>query len=229
MKSLSLKNVFLVNSLFFFFVVFFFKFPEFDIFFSKMFFYEEQFISERFVYIKQLRSFLKNLMIIISIASLFLLLSNFIYKKKKKKSFFRMRMKLFLLGLIVGPVIGCGLIANLYFKDTWGRARPINIQEFGGDKIYTQAFVKSDQCERNCSWISGEASAAFSFIAGTIIIKNPIFFLLNIFFGIIVSFCRIAMGGHFLSDNLFAMIFMIYLAILYKYFVFKIKKKCLKY
>ena len=131
-----------------------------------------------------------------------------------------MRMKLFLLGLIVGPVIGCGLIANLYFKDTWGRARPINIQEFGGDKIYTQAFVKSDQCERNCSWISGEASAAFSFIAGTIIIKNPIFFLLNIFFGIIVSFCRIAMGGHFLSDNLFAMIFMIYLAILYKYFVF---------
>ena len=88
MKSLSLKNVFLVNSLFFFFfVVFFFKFPEFDIFFSKMFFYEEQFISERFVYIKQLRSFLKNLMIIISIASLFLLLSNFIYKKKKKNLF----------------------------------------------------------------------------------------------------------------------------------------------
>ena len=119
-------------------------------------------------------------MIIISIASLFLLLSNFIYKKKK--NLFRMRMKLFLLGLIVGPVIGCGLIANLYFKDTWGRARPINIQEFGGDKIYTQAFVKSDQCERNCSWISGEASAAFSFIAGTIIIKNPIFFSFKYFF-----------------------------------------------
>ena len=64
----------------------------------------------------------------------------------------------------------------MYFKDTWGRARPINIQEFGGDKIYTQPFIKSDQCEKNCSWISGESSAAFSFITGIIIIKNPIFF-----------------------------------------------------
>ena len=33
------------------------------------------------------------------------------------------------------------------------------------------------------------------------------------------------MGGHFLSDNIFAMIFMIYLAILYKYFVFLYLKK----
>ena len=145
-----------------------------------------------------------------SITSLLLLLFIFLYKKKKIKK----RIKLVVLGFIIGPAIGCGLIANLYFKDTWGRARPINIQEFGGNKIYSQPFVKSDQCEKNCSWISGEGSAAFSFIAGTIILKNPLFFLFNIIFGLIVSFCRIAMGGHFLSDNIFAMIFMIYLAIL---------------
>ena len=57
-------------------------------------------------------------------------------------------MKFVILGFIVGPVIGCGLIANLYFKDTWGRARPINIHEFGGDKLYTQPFIKSDQCKK---------------------------------------------------------------------------------
>ena len=96
-------------------------------------------------------------------------------------------------------------------------------------KNLCQPFIISDQCERNCSWISGEASAAFSFIAGTIIIKSPIFFLLNIIFGIIVSFLELPWEVIFLSDNIFAMIFMIYLAIIYKYLVFKFKKKCLKF
>jgi len=219
MQSISLKKVFIVNTLFFFFfVLFFILFPKFDIFFSKLFFFEEKFISDKYIFIRSLRSFLKDLMIVISIVSLLLIIVN-IFFKMKKKTFLKPRTKLILIGFLVGPVIGCGLIANFYFKDNWGRARPINIQEFGGEKIYTQPFIISDQCERNCSWISGEASAAFSFITGTIILKSPIFFLLNIIFGIIVSFCRIAMGGHFLSDNIFAMIFMIYLAILYKYLV----------
>ena len=225
MQSISLKKVLIVNTLFFFFfVLFFILFPKFDIFFSKLFFFEEKFISDKYVFIRSLRSFLKDSMIAISIVSFLLIMVNFFFKKKKKP-ILKPRTNLILIGFIVGPVIGCGLIANFYFKDNWGRARPINIQEFGGEKIYTQPFIISDQCERNCSWISGEASAAFSFIAGTIIIKSPIFFLLNIIFGIIVSFCRIAMGGHFLSDNIFAMIFMIYLAIIYKYLVFLNLKK----
>ena len=225
MQSTSLKKVLIVNTLFFFFfVLFFILFPKFDIFFSKLFFFEEKFISDKYVFIRSLRSFLKDSMIVISIVSFLLIMVNFFFKKKKKP-ILKPRTNLILIGFIVGPVIGCGLIANFYFKDNWGRARPINIQEFGGEKIYTQPFIISDQCERNCSWISGEASAAFSFIAGTIIIKSPIFFLLNIIFGIIVSFCRIAMGGHFLSDNIFAMIFMIYLAIIYKYLVFLNLKK----
>lgn len=225
MQSISLKKVLIVNTLFFFFfVLFFILFPKFDIFFSKLFFFEEKFISDKYVFIRSLRSFLKDSMIVISIVSFLLIMVNFFFKKKKKP-ILKPRTRLILIGFIVGPVIGCGLIANFYFKDNWGRARPINIQEFGGEKTYTQPFIISDQCERNCSWISGEASAAFSFIAGTIIIKSPIFFLLNIIFGIIVSFCRIAMGGHFLSDNIFAMIFMIYLAIIYKYLVFLNLKK----
>ena len=229
MQSISLKKVLIVNTLFFFFfVLFFILFPKFDIFFSKLFFFEEKFISDKYVFIRSLRSFLKDSMIVISIVSFLLIMVNFFFKKKKKP-ILKPRTRLILIGFIVGPVIGCGLIANFYFKDNWGRARPINIQEFGGEKIYTQPFIMSDQCERNCSWISGEASAAFSFIAGTIILKNPIFLILNIIFGIIVSFCRIAMGGHFLSDNIFAMIFMIYLAILYKYLVFLNLKKCLKF
>ena len=226
MQSISLKKVLLTNTFFFaFFVLLFFLFPNLDIHFSKLFFYEEKFISEKHIFIKNLRSFLKDFMIVISVFSLLLIVGGLLFKKKKKVFFLKSRTKLILLGFIVGPVIGCGLIANFYFKDNWGRARPINIQEFGGDKIYAKPFIISDQCKKNCSWIGGEASAAFSFITGTIILKNPIYLLINLIFGIVVSLCRIAMGGHFLSDNIFAMIFMIYLAILYKYFVFLYLKK----
>ena len=225
MQSISLKKVLLTNTFFFaFFVLLFFLFPNLDIHFSKLFFYEEKFISEKHIFIKNLRSFLKDFMIVISVFSLLLIVAGILFKKKKV-FFFKSRTKLILLGFIVGPVIGCGLIANFYFKDNWGRARPINIQEFGGDKIYAKPFIISDQCKKNCSWIGGEASAAFSFITGTIILKNPIYLVINLIFGIVVSLCRIAMGGHFLSDNIFAMIFMIYLAILYKYFVFLYLKK----
>ena len=224
MQSISLKKVLLTNTFFFaFFVLLFFLFPNLDIHFSKLFFYEEKFISEKHIFVKNLRSFLKDLMIFISVFSLLLIVAGILLKKKV--FFFKRRTKLILLGFIVGPVIGCGLIANFYFKDNWGRARPINIQEFGGDKIYAKPFTISDQCKKNCSWIGGEASAAFSFITGTIILKNPIYLIINLIFGIVVSLCRIAMGGHFLSDNIFAMIFMIYLAILYKYFVFLYLKK----
>ena len=221
------KKLFFYNSLFFFFfLLLFLSFPELDIFLSKLFFIEKEFISEKYIFIKYLRSFLKDFMIIIPILAILILLTRRINRIQKIKMLENSRIRFFLIGLILGPAIGCGLIANLYFKDTWGRARPVHVEEFGGDKIFTPAFVKSDQCERNCSWISGETSAAFSFVVGTILMKNPLFLTANFILGFLVFFCRMAMGGHFFSDNIFAMIFMIYLAILYKNLIFFcIKKK----
>ena len=222
MKYLKLKNLFIINTFFFFsFLIFFIIFPKFDIYFSNFFFENNKFISERIIFIKSLRSFLKDFMVLLPVISLFILLIDYIYKLKKLKSFLKRRLRLAIIGLIIGPIVGSGIIANWYFKDQWGRARPVHITEFGGDKNFTRAFLMSDQCEKNCSWISGEASAAFSFFVGTLILKNPYFFFLNLLFGVVVSFCRISMGGHFLSDNLFALFFMVYLAVGYKYLVIK--------
>ena len=225
MKYLKLKSLLIINSFFFiFFFIFFLVFPESDIYFSSLFYENNKFISEKIIFIKSLRTFLKDLMVLIPIVALIILLVNF-FKKKKSKTFLNFRVKLSLIGLIIGPIVGSGIIANWYFKDQWGRARPVHITEFGGDKNFSRAFVKSDQCEKNCSWISGESSAAFSFLVGALILKNPFFFFLNVLFGVIVSFCRISMGGHFLSDNLFALFFMVYLAIGFKYLVIKKSKK----
>ena len=230
MHSKFIQKLFFYNNItFILFVLLFLFYPSLDIYFSSLFFYGNQFLSEKYTFIKFLRVYLKNLMIIIPVISLLILLIDFINKKQNMRRLINKRTKFSLIGLIVGPILGCGIIANLYFKDTWGRARPVHVEEFGGNKIFTPAFLKSDQCEKNCSWISGETSAAFSLTVGTILLKNPIFFLLNLFLGFLVFFCRLSMGGHFFSDNIFAMTFMIYLAILYKNIIYLYLRKKLFY
>ena len=225
-----LTSVFYANTIFFLFNVFFFLvFPKFDIYFSKLFFVNGEFLDQHFYVIKLFRNFLKDILIFIPLLSLTILVVIIINKYQKvltnnKKSL--VRFKLFLGGLIFGPIVGCGIIANLYFKDTWGRARPVHVEEFGGSKIFTAAMIKSDQCEKNCSWIGGETSAAFSLFVGTLILKRAYIILaINFLFGALVIFCRLAMGGHFLSDNLFAINFMIFLALLYRIIALRCVKK----
>jgi len=230
MHSKLIQKIFFYNTFtFILFGILFLFYPGLDIYFSSFFFNGNQFISEKYTIIKVVRVYLKNLMIIIPVISLIILFIDFINKKQNMRRLINKRTKFSLIGLIVGPILGCGIIANLYFKDTWGRARPVHVEEFGGNKIFTPAFLKSDQCEKNCSWISGETSAAFSLTVGTILLKNPIFFLLNLFLGFLVFFCRLSMGGHFFSDNVFAMTFMIYLAILYKNIIYLYLRKKLFY
>ena len=68
-----------------------------------------------------------------------------------------LRQPLFLLTtLIMGP----GVLVNTILKDNWGRPRPRYVEEFGGDLPHQPVWVISDHCERNCSFVSGEASAA---------------------------------------------------------------------
>ena len=209
-RHLKFINFFFLISILIFLIT-----PLIDIKISSLFFYQNSFISEKFTIIKSLRIFLKNFMVAIPFLALFFFL--FVLKKKNKKD---LRFKLAVLGLLIGPIIGCGIIANLIFKENWGRARPVHITEFGGNKVFTNPFIISNQCETNCSWISGETSGAFSFMVGTIILRNHIFFICNWLLGFLVFFCRLSMGGHFFSDNLFSLFLMIYLAYGYRYLVY---------
>lgn len=227
--KLSFVNRLLIgNTIFFAFnILFFLLFPKFDIFFSNFFYINDAFLDNDFKIIRTLRTFLKNFMIFFSLFSLFLFFLIKINDSQKILNYKKtLRIKLMAIGFLIGPIIGCGLIANFYFKDNWGRARPYQIEEFGGNLIYTPPLIKSDQCIKNCSWIGGETSAAFSFIAGILFMrKRKIFLRILYVFGSLVIFCRMAMGGHFLSDNLFAINFMIYLSIIYYLGALKSLKK----
>ena len=54
--------------------------------------------------------------------------------------------------------LGPGLLANAVLKDNWGRARPSQVTEFGGTKRHDPPLLPTDQCDRNCSFVGGEAA-----------------------------------------------------------------------
>lgn len=113
--------------------------------------------------------------------------------------------------IAVCVLVGPGLVAN-GFKDHWGRARPVQVTEFEGQKTFTPPFLRTDQCERNCSFISGEASNIFVLGFAIALLaeagRRRKLFLAAIAAGGFAGLLRIGAGGHFLSDVVFAGVFM---------------------
>lgn len=107
--------------------------------------------------------------------------------------------------LILGP----GLLVNTTFKDGWGRPRPRDITQFGGNKQFLQPWQKGVRGQGR-SFPSGHASAAFFMIAPFFIYRRRrprlarVWLISGVVFGLLMSIARIAQGGHFLSDNLWA-------------------------
>lgn len=99
-----------------------------------------------------------------------------------------------LLVLLIGP----GAIVHA-LKDNWDRGRPRHVEPFGGTKEFSPAFIKSDQCERNCSFPSGHAAQGFYFMAlGWLLGRR--WFWIGLMVGIAASAGRVLQGGHFFSD-----------------------------
>lgn len=112
-----------------------------------------------------------------------------------------------LLALVLGPL----LVVNGVFKSEWGRARPNQIQEFGGQKAFTPALTRSNQCDANCSFVSGEVSSTFTiaFASALLLIgrRRREVMAGALAAGAFVGVLRMAAGGHFLSDVIFAIVF----------------------
>jgi lipid A 4'-phosphatase len=106
---------------------------------------------------------------------------------------------------------GPGLVANLAFKDQWGRARPKQIVEFGGTKAFTPPLLMANQCRRNCSFVSGEASSTYVvFYAAAVVVPQWSVALAaaGTVGGLATGLVRMSQGAHFLSDVVFAGVFM---------------------
>jgi lipid A 4'-phosphatase len=121
--------------------------------------------------------------------------------------------------LLLVLAVGAGLLVNTTLKDNFGRARPRDVQEFGGPKQFTPAFVVSDQCSTNCSFSSGDAAGAFFSLSLAMVFgRRRILFIASLLFGAAVSISRMAAGAHFFSDILVSFFVMLITAdVLYHY------------
>ncbi|MEO1190297.1 MAG: phosphatase PAP2 family protein [Pseudomonadota bacterium] len=101
-----------------------------------------------------------------------------------------------------------GLVIDVYLKDGFGRARPREIEAFGGALTYTPYYLVSEACSSNCSFVSGHAGMAYStfvlcFMATTQVWRRRLFWA-ALAFGLLTGWMRVIQGAHFLSDVLFS-------------------------
>ena len=107
--------------------------------------------------------------------------------------------------LLVTLILGPGIFVNVILKDnSVGRPRPVHIQEFGGNELFTPVFHYSGVCKKNCSFVSGHAGIGFYFMSLYWVFRKRRWLAFGIFVGATVGVVRIVQGGHFLSDVIFA-------------------------
>lgn len=114
--------------------------------------------------------------------------------------------------LIGSFILGPGLISNLALKESWGRPRPFQVEQFGGVKTFQPWWRPGGECPRNCSFISGEASQAFWTIAPASLTPpqwRPVAMGAAIVYGASVGGLRMVFGRHFFTDIVFSGVFTI--------------------
>ena len=113
--------------------------------------------------------------------------------------------------LLATLLLAPGLVANTILKDNWDRARPFQIEAFGGPLTHTPPLVVSDQCDHNCSFVAGDAAVGFYTHALAYVVRRRSGLVLaaGLANGGLAGLLRIGMGAHFFSDVVFAGVFMV--------------------
>ncbi|MGA0546603.1 phosphatase PAP2 family protein [Brevundimonas sp. VNH65] len=120
--------------------------------------------------------------------------------------------------LLAAFLLGPGLLINGLLKGVWGRARPINVEVFGGDAPFAAAWRFSDGCASNCAFTSGEAASA-TWTAMAVLALAPTTWRAPlgtavVLYAAALSLNRVAFGGHFLSDVVLSWLLTLLTAIL---------------
>jgi membrane-associated PAP2 superfamily phosphatase len=112
--------------------------------------------------------------------------------------------------LVLVMAVGPGLIVNDVFKKNWGRPRPKDVFEFGGDRAYVRPWIKSPR-ENGGSFASGHAATAFYLLTPYFLFRKRRravaagFLALGIGYGCLMGCARTMQGAHFASDVVWAL------------------------
>ncbi len=108
--------------------------------------------------------------------------------------------------VVLAGIVGPGAVVNLGFKDHWQRARPYQVQEFGGTQRFTRAAVITDQCDNNCSFVSGHVACGFFWVTLMLVQRRRQlgWAASGLLAGWVIGFARMSDVAHWLSDVLWA-------------------------
>lgn len=112
-----------------------------------------------------------------------------------------------LLFVAVAMALGPGLLVNGYLKEQSHRPRPVQTVEFGGTSTFRPWYRFDGDCEHNCSFISGETASAAWLVAPASLLPPPLQAPAMAAAGLVTvltGLTRMAFGGHYLSDIIFA-------------------------
>jgi lipid A 4'-phosphatase len=104
-------------------------------------------------------------------------------------------------------VLGLGVVVDWVLKDHVGRARPEQSQAFGGPLLSLPLLEFDQSCDVNCSFVSGHAAGGFALMAWGMWAprrKRQQWLALSLVVGTGIGVVRIAQGGHYVSDVIFA-------------------------
>ncbi len=112
-----------------------------------------------------------------------------------------------ILFLLTTLVLSSVVLSNVVFKSYWGRPRPVVVTQFNTGEFNRLDFVPwwdpRGGCARNCSFFSGEGSAAFWAVAPAALAPpafRPLAYVAAMAFGTATGVMRMAFGGHFFTD-----------------------------
>ncbi len=108
--------------------------------------------------------------------------------------------------IALAGTLGPGLLVNNGFKDHWQRARPYQVQDFGGPQQFTRATVMTDQCNNNCSFVSGHVACGI-FLSSLMLVhrrRQRWWGAAGVSAAFLVGFARMSDSAHWLSDVLWA-------------------------
>jgi len=104
-------------------------------------------------------------------------------------------------------VLGPGLLIEGVFKNSVGRPRPVQVEQFGGDMAYQGPFQIGEHTARHRSFCSSHAAAGF-WLMSFGLCCGPAWrrrwLLIGVLAGAAIGAGRMLQGGHFFSDILFA-------------------------
>lgn len=111
--------------------------------------------------------------------------------------------------LTISMLLGPGLLVNVILKDHWDRPRPVHVDRFGGTKTYVDWWNPTGSCDKNCSFVSGEAATAAWMFGPAMLLPAPwraAAIGAAAVFTAAMAGLRMAVGAHFFTDVLFGVL-----------------------